>query len=650
MHQTFYIDIDEEITSIVERLKKSKTKEIIIVVPKRALLIQSIINLKLLKKEADKLKKELIIVTQDKLGKMLVEKTGIIVEQRLDEVDREDASTNEVIGGEEISEEFALDKKFSAEKTELEDLGSNDYLDVAPKKNRRQVILKKKEEGKVEKILNKELVTDFDSGIRNKFFSPKATQSLDMVKNINIQQKNVEDEPEEILQPIRKSSHKENFKRDNFALEEDDEDDPNFSQNQKAEDFFARAEKFKRKEKENDQYKNVQVGGKAWKVFFWFCFLVLLAGGAAGAYLYLPKAVITITPKIEIKSLDLEMKGLTDITEVDFSGMAIPVKLVESENEVTRTFSATGTKSDSNKKARGTITIYNEFSPSPQPLVATTRFLSESGKLFRLEKSVSVPGTTKVGTEIKPGVIEAQVIADEAGSSFNIEPTKFTIPGFQGSGNDKYVKIYAKSSKAMTGGGDSGKDIKSISVQDMTNAKSTLSTDIVDGLKQEIKEENGEDAIILDDAISLGEVVYTSSAQEGAAAEEFNLTGKAKANFFVFQKKDLESLATSKIMSNTGIKKEQIKTSAFKFEFGKADADFTNGTILIRLSLKASVLPDFNLEEIKKDVLGKTENEFKAYISQYKDIESVYINYNIPFLAGKISAYPSRVQIILDNK
>jgi hypothetical protein len=39
MHQTFYIDIDEEITSIVERLKKTRAEEVILVVPKRALLI-----------------------------------------------------------------------------------------------------------------------------------------------------------------------------------------------------------------------------------------------------------------------------------------------------------------------------------------------------------------------------------------------------------------------------------------------------------------------------------------------------------------------------------------------------------------------------------------------------------------------------------
>ena len=59
-HKTLYIDIDEEITSIVDRVRKTPADEVIVVVPKRALLIQSIVNLKLLKQEADRAKKEII--------------------------------------------------------------------------------------------------------------------------------------------------------------------------------------------------------------------------------------------------------------------------------------------------------------------------------------------------------------------------------------------------------------------------------------------------------------------------------------------------------------------------------------------------------------------------------------------------------------
>ncbi len=53
MHQTFYIDIDEEIPlSVIDKLKNRwRVKNYSFVVPKRALFLQSIVNLKLLKRE-----------------------------------------------------------------------------------------------------------------------------------------------------------------------------------------------------------------------------------------------------------------------------------------------------------------------------------------------------------------------------------------------------------------------------------------------------------------------------------------------------------------------------------------------------------------------------------------------------------------------
>ena len=68
MHQTFYIDVDEEISSVIDRLNKSMSIESYFVVPKRALFFQSIVNLKILKREADKVGKIVVIVTQDEVG------------------------------------------------------------------------------------------------------------------------------------------------------------------------------------------------------------------------------------------------------------------------------------------------------------------------------------------------------------------------------------------------------------------------------------------------------------------------------------------------------------------------------------------------------------------------------------------------------
>ncbi|HEB01485.1 MAG TPA: hypothetical protein ENI16_00625, partial [Candidatus Portnoybacteria bacterium] len=82
--QTIYIEKDEEITSICERLGKNKAKEIAIVIPKGAVLFQSIVNLKLLGKEASKLEKKIFIITSDKFGQNLAAKADLAVRQKLE--------------------------------------------------------------------------------------------------------------------------------------------------------------------------------------------------------------------------------------------------------------------------------------------------------------------------------------------------------------------------------------------------------------------------------------------------------------------------------------------------------------------------------------------------------------------------------------
>ena len=70
-HKTIYIEATEEITSVVDRLKDVDAEDVIVVIPKGSIILQSIVNLKLLKKQAKRHQKNLIIVTNDKIGRNL---------------------------------------------------------------------------------------------------------------------------------------------------------------------------------------------------------------------------------------------------------------------------------------------------------------------------------------------------------------------------------------------------------------------------------------------------------------------------------------------------------------------------------------------------------------------------------------------------
>jgi hypothetical protein len=74
-----YLEVDEDITSAIDKLRKAPGTSVQIVVPKRSGILQSIINLKLLKKAATDAGKELVLVTNDKVAGDLAGRIGIPV-------------------------------------------------------------------------------------------------------------------------------------------------------------------------------------------------------------------------------------------------------------------------------------------------------------------------------------------------------------------------------------------------------------------------------------------------------------------------------------------------------------------------------------------------------------------------------------------
>ena len=629
MHQTFYIDIDEEITSIVERLKKARANEIVMVVPKGALLIQSIVNLKILRKEADEHDIQLMMVTQDKLGKVLIEKAGIFVQQKMDNIADEEINVDEKgIRAEEFARE-AVSK--GPQKNRLSKIGSENYFGAEIASEGNTIKNSKKDEngkdgkGEQERLINKELVAGLGLNLKRK----SSQAQLDISTKASA------------IPVMRK---KESFKPEQPKLGN------KIEKNEKVEDFFYQAENFedKKRKKKKENLQNYNLSGKDHKWFIIFGIVAVLVVAGILAYLFLPKATLFITANAKTESIDSSVIGNTSVSEIDSDGEIIPAKEVSAEASVTEKFNATGNKSLSNQKARGKITIYNEFSTSPQPLVATTRFLSSDGKLFRLIDGVTIPGMESENGEMKPGTVEAEVIADEAGEDFNIGPDKFTIPGFQNSGADKYAKFYGKSEKAMTGGGSGNQTANSITDADIALAKEKVVSKLDEEIKNKLSEAAGEGVVILDDAISKDEPVYKLSNSSGDIADSFEITIETKAKAIVVNKQDLDNVISKMIeKAKNGV--IDIDDNSIKLDFGKANVDFDAGTINVKFHAVGNVVPNLDLEAIKKEILGKNSDELTAYLSTFSDIKEANVEYWPSFINGRIPSAASRVQIILDK-
>ena len=77
--KVIYAEIDDEVTVIFDRISKVPLKQIYIVVPQRAILFQSVVNLKILKRKAEDDGKKIYLITNDSNGVYLAQKSVIEV-------------------------------------------------------------------------------------------------------------------------------------------------------------------------------------------------------------------------------------------------------------------------------------------------------------------------------------------------------------------------------------------------------------------------------------------------------------------------------------------------------------------------------------------------------------------------------------------
>lgn len=82
--KTVYAEIDDEVTALYDKIKPLKTGHVYIVVPKRAIIFQSVVNLKILKRKAEDDDKKLYLITDDKNGVYLAQQIGIPVYNKAD--------------------------------------------------------------------------------------------------------------------------------------------------------------------------------------------------------------------------------------------------------------------------------------------------------------------------------------------------------------------------------------------------------------------------------------------------------------------------------------------------------------------------------------------------------------------------------------
>ncbi len=251
----------------------------------------------------------------------------------------------------------------------------------------------------------------------------------------------------------------------------------------------------------------------------------LLWWGGGGVALLAVLAIVGFGVSAQFASVDVLLEPRSEEHTIDrtVTAYASPAagelnfeRMTMSMEEPRRTEIEVSGEEEVVSQASGTITIYNEHSSASQVLVENTRFESPDGLIFRIQERVTVPGME--GGE--PGTLDVAVYADEAGPEYNIEPTRFTIPGFQGS--PQFEGFYAESHSPMTGGEATTRPI--VSDADMERARAELEGDTEEELVQRARESAPDNFILFDGAYILDEGVEVTTDSDGTSYAELEAT------------------------------------------------------------------------------------------------------------------------------
>jgi len=369
--------------------------------------------------------------------------------------------------------------------------------------------------------------------------------------------------------------------------------------------------------------------------------LIGIAAIVSGATFYsvLPRAEVHITPLIEEVALEMVLTGDTNISRQDPGKFLVPAQIFEKTVSLEKNAVSSGEK-EIREKASGTIKIYNGYSSSPQTLVKNTRFVSESGKLFRSAETIIVPGAEVENGKIMPNFMTTRIIASEPGEEYNIGPASFSVPGLKGT--EKYLGFYGKSEQAMSGGKIG--TVKMITEDNYNSARRALENELGSLAEQELNLLLPDGLTIPGDAKLVGEIKITSSGSIGDAANEFTLKGTRTIKAFAISERGITDMVNEDFLAR--FPEKRLLDFGEKPQYKVSKMDFKKGTLELALISSRKAYITIDPKDIVLHILGKREEDVRAYLGGLKNIKEAKITL-WPFWVKEMPYDEAKIKVVI---
>lgn len=333
-------------------------------------------------------------------------------------------------------------------------------------------------------------------------------------------------------------------------------------------------------------------------------------------FAFLGNAQVIIKPQKQKLDFELPVTVSTNTAEVETNNNKIPGQLLSFKAEASKDFPVTG-EEEVVKKARGEITVYNNFNSDPQNLVATTRFQSSKGLIFRITHPITIPGAKLVNGKLNPGSIRVDVIADKAGQEYNINADRFTIPGFSANA-PKFAGFYAESSQPMVGGMIG--QAKIVTEKDFNQAKEAVTKEALNKSLENLKSKASNLQIL--EPTNNEIVSLKSTAEIDDSTEGFAMTATTEAKTIGFSKDDLFQVIEGFINKNGNL---MLLKEGVSVDYKNVKFDFEKNNLTFTVLVKGEAAARVDENKIADGLLGLKQNQIKDYLLGFKEIESARV-------------------------
>lgn len=350
-------------------------------------------------------------------------------------------------------------------------------------------------------------------------------------------------------------------------------------------------------------------------------------------------ATVTVYPRQVTTTLGAQLVASNVATPEAAASSSLTFAANEIIAEATRKVEATG-EEEVIEKATGSIVIHNEYSEEEQRLVKNTRFQAPDGKIFRIPESVVVPGLTRDGSgNVVAGKIKTQVIADEPGKEYNIGPSRFTVPGFEGL--PQYSGFYAVSDTSMSGGFNGIKKI--VSDEDRNRAERELRDEIKQQLVSQAKAQTTDELIVLvDDSLTvyetLDEVAQGDTVTLGMRGKTKSVILDTRALAYALALDDLNSFKETDTVKITNLDELRIRALA-------TTGDVAFSTVRIAIEGDAEFEWQLDEEAFKAELAGADKDVLAGMVTTHNAITRADGKFR-PIWKGTFPSNPEKISIV----